>query len=544
MQTVKKTGGVFRSATMILLCAFFALFVICPLCAMLVNLGKADFGALLADGSIRTAAGHSLAVSLCATVISIAIAAVAAFCVSRTAVWLKSLFSVLILLPMLIPSISHGMGLTILFGQNGSLTKFFGLQNGIYGFTGIVVGSVMYAFPVAFLMISDVLQYEDATPYEAAKVLGIGRARRFSAITLPYLAKPMISVFFAVFTMIITDYGVPLMIGGKYKTLPVLMYEEVIGRQDFAKGSFFGVILLLPAVIAFFVDLFCKNDRRSGSVTRAFTVVRKPVRDILAFLYLAVLSVCVIYPIVSFAALAFTKAYPIDLTFTLRHVQNTFRKGAGDYLLNSVIIACCTALLGTATAFLSACFTARDKVRGARFLHLMSILSLAIPGIVLGLSYVLFFSGSFLYGTLAILILANTIHFFSSPYLMMYNSVAKLSPNLEAAAATLGIRKARLIFGIILPQTRATIAEMFSYFFVNSMMTISAVAFLATLSTKPIALMIPQFEAQMLLEASAFVSILILAVNLLLKGAVALLKRGMERKKTGARSGGKDGIAC
>lgn len=545
MQTVKKTGGVFRTATVLLLCCFFLLFVICPLGAMLLNLGKADLGALLRDGSIRTAAGHSLLVSLCATVISIAVAAVAAVCVSRTAVRLKSFFSVLILLPMLIPSISHGMGLTILFGQNGTLTKLFGMQNGIYGFSGIVVGSVMYAFPVAFLMICDILRYEDATPYEAARVLGIGKARRFCAITLPYLTKPMISVFFAVFTMIITDYGVPLMIGGKYKTLPVLMYEEVIGRQDFAKGSFFGVILLLPAVIAFFVDLFCKNDRRSGSVAREFTLSKKFVRDALAFVYLAVLSVCVIYPIASFAELAFTKAYPIDLTFTLHHVQNTFRKGAGDYLLNSVLIACGTALLGTATAFLSACFTARDRARGSRFLHLMSILSLAIPGIVLGLSYVLFFSGTFLYATLAILILANTIHFFSSPYLMMYNSIGKLSPNLEAAAATLGIKKARLIFDIILPQTRSTLAEMFSYFFVNSMMTISAVAFLATLTTKPIALMIPQFEAQMLLEASAFVSVLILAANLLLKGAVALLKRGMERRRTAARRNpGKGDITC
>ena len=394
MQTVKKTGGVFRTATVLLLCCFFLLFVICPLGAMLLNLGKADLGALLQDGSIRTAAGHSLLVSLCATVISIAVAAVAAVCVSRTAVRLKSFFSVLILLPMLIPSISHGMGLTILFGQNGTLTKLLGMQNGIYGFPGIVVGSVMYAFPVAFLMICDILRYEDATPYEAARVLGIGKARRFCAITLPYLTKPM---------------------------------------------------------------------------------------------------------------------------------------------LNSVLIACGTALLGTATAFLSACFTARDRALGSRFLHLMSILSLAIPGIVLGLSYVLFFSGTFLYATLAILILANTIHFFSSPYLMMYNSIGKLSPNLEAAAATLGIKKARLIFDIILPQTRSTLAEMFSYFFVNSMMTISAVAFLATLTTKPIALMIPQFEAQMLLEASAFVSVLILAANLLLKGAVALLKRGMERRRTTAR---------
>lgn len=210
---------------------------------MLTNLGKADLGALLSDKSILKAAGNSFAVSVTATLIAIIIAACAAWCMTRTSVRFKSFFNLCVLLPMLIPSISHGMGLIILFGSNGSLTKLFGMTKGIYGFWGIVVGSVMYAFPVAYIMISDILQYEDSTPYDAAAVLGIPKPRRFTAITAPYLKKPMISVIFAVFTMIITDYGVPLMIGGMYKTLPVLMYEEVIGRQNFAKGSFFGLIL-------------------------------------------------------------------------------------------------------------------------------------------------------------------------------------------------------------------------------------------------------------------------------------------------------------
>lgn len=71
------------------------------------------------------------------------------------------------------------------------------------------------------------------------------------------------------------------------------------------------------------------------------------------------------------------------------------------------------------------------------------------------------------------------------------------------------------------------------------MMTISAVAFLADLRTKPIALLIPQFEAQMLLEASAFVSLLILLANLFMKGTVALIRRALTRRtqKTAAPDG-------
>lgn len=163
--------------------------------------------------------------------------------------------------------------------------------------------------------------------------------------------------------------------------------------------------------------------------------------------------------------------------------------------------------------------------RGGKFLHLMAIISLAVPGIVLGLAYVMFFKGSFIYGTMVVLVLVNIIHFFSSPYLLMYNSLGKLNPNLEAVGATLGISRLRLIKDVIMPQTVGTLLEMFVYFFVNSMMTISAVAFLANAKTRPLSLMINQFEAQTLLEAAAFVSLLILVVNLALKGCVYILKK-------------------
>ena len=253
--------------------------------------------------------------------------------------------------------------------------------------------------------------------------------------------------------------------------------------------------------------------------------------DTVAFLVLAIITVCAVFPIVSFIAITFSKSYPNDMSFSLINVTQTFAKDVDKYLINSVVIAFFTSCIGTAVSFICACFTARKPSKGARFLHLMSILSLAIPGIVLGLSYILFFGGSFIYGTLAILILANTVHFFSSPYLMIYNSIGKLNPNLEAVADSLGINRFWLVKDVILPQTKTTLAEMFSYFFVNSMMTISAVAFLATRKTKPISLVIPQFEAQLLLEASAFVSLLILASNLLMKLIIFIIKYTLSKRR-------------
>ena len=114
------------------------------------------------------------------------------------------------------------MGLVILLGSNGILTNLLHLPFDIYGFWGIVIGSILYSFPVAFLMLLDIFQYEDYAPYESAQVLGIPKWNQFVSITLPYLRKPMISIFFATFTLIFTDYGVPLMVGGKYQTLSLI----------------------------------------------------------------------------------------------------------------------------------------------------------------------------------------------------------------------------------------------------------------------------------------------------------------------------------
>ncbi len=529
----KKEDSVFQLIKLVLVC-FFLVAVVLPLVQLLVHFGQVDMVKIFSKPIVPRAIGQSVLVSSCATIFSVGFALSAAFCMVRSKIAGKNIFHMFLLFPMLIPSLSHGTGLIILWGNNGIFTKLLNLGQGIYGFWGIVIGSIMYSFPVAYLMLLDVLRYEDAAPYEAASVLGIPNWRQIVVITLPYLRKPLINVFFAVFTMIVTDYGVPLMVGGTYKTLPVVMYEEVIGRQDFAQGSVFGVILLVPAVFAFFVDMSCRNRASSAFVKKPFILQKAMGRDVLSYVFLTIMAICASVPVLSFAVLTFANRYPRDMRFSLRHIQSSIQKGVFDYLLNSLEIALFVALIGTVLSFFCAYLTARAPSRSSRFLHLMAIVSLAIPGIVLGLSYVMSFKGSWIYGTLAILILVNTIHFFSSPYLMMYNSMSKINGNLEAVGATLGIGRLKMVKDIFIPQTCSTCLEMFSCFFINSMMTISAVAFLANSANKPLALMINQFEAQTLLEASAFVSLLIWGVNFAVKVLTSCIaQRSIRHKEKG-----------
>jgi iron(III) transport system permease protein len=122
------------------------------------------------------------------------------------------------------------------------------------------------------------------------------------------------------------------------------------------------------------------------------------------------------------------------------------------------------------------------------------------------------------------------VHFIASPYLMIYNSLSKVNENLEGVGHTLGIDRFHMIKDVMLPICRETLAEMFAYFFVNCMMTISAVSFLATTANKPVSLMINQFEAQSQLGAAAVVSLMILLVNLAMKGIVRVIRRRIGAK--------------
>lgn len=519
------------NATKVLLICVFAALVLIPLVRMLININGESLKSVLSQESFLSLISNSLVATALSTLTVLILAYVLAICVERTNIKGKEILNILLVLPMLIPSISHGMGLVVMFGNNGLITRILGFGGNIYGLQGIILGSVMYAFPVAYLMIADVLKYQDCSPYQAADILGIPKWRQFTSITLPYLRKPLISVTLAVFTMIITDYGVPLMVGGMYKTLPVVLYQEIIGQLNFEKGSVYGLILLIPAVIGFIFDVLNKDKGNSTFVSGKMLIKKNKLRDGAAYIFCGCICLFLMLPIIVFGILAFSKRYPSDISFTIKNISDALRLNAGTYMLNSVKIAILVAIIGVVLAFVTAYLTSRAKTKMSKALHLFAITSAAVPGVVLGLSYILTFKGSFIYGTLAILIMANIIHFISSPYLMMYNSLSKLNENLENVGKTIGVSRFRIIIDVIIPQCRLTLMEMFSYFFVNSMMTISAVSFLSTTKTKPVALMINQFEAQMQLEEAAVVSLAILLVNLLIKGIVALIKKISTKKK-------------
>lgn len=526
----------FYSLKYLLLC-YLAVTVLLPISKLLFTIRGQHVRAVLSSAQFFPMLKNSVLTTLMATVISIVLAFFLAWLLNRSNVRFKSVFVVLFTVPMLIPSISHGMGLVQLFGDNGIVTNLLGWNIGLYGYKGIVMGSVLYSFPVAFLMFNDSFQYEDFTIYEAAGVLGLSRWQQFLTVTLPSMQRTIISAVLAVFTMVFTDYGVPLMTGGTAMTLPVYMYREVIGMMNFSGGAVIGVVLLLPAVAAFLMDLRNSGISESSStVTKPYKIKENRGRDAAVYAVFFVVLFALCLPVVAFILLSFVKQYPIDMSFSLDTLKKLLSGGMGMYFVNSLAVALLTSLLGTCLSYYSAYISARSgKSLSNQFLHFVSMLSLAIPGIVLGLSFVLSFQGWPLYGTIFILVIVNIAHFFSSPYLLAYNSLSKFNPNLEDVAESLGISRLRMLVDVYIPCTRATIVEMYSYFFVNAMITISAVSFLFNFRTMPLSLLIPQLESQSFIEGTAMVSLLILLINLVEKAVAFFVKRAivLEDRKNG-----------
>lgn len=508
----------------LLLVAVFSVFLIYPILRLLGEISPATLASVV-QGGLANVVRNSLLSACLATLVTVTLAYGAAYATVRLSVPFSRVFGFLFLFPMFVPSVSGAMGLVVLFGNNGLLTRLFGLSQGVYGLGGILMGSFLYAFPVAYLMLSDVMRYEDASPHEAAAVLGVGRWHRFTGVGLPHLWRPLLSTVFAVFALVVTDYGVPLVLGGRYETVSVVLYREVVGRQAFDQGAVLGVILLIPAALAFVFDLFDRKKGRLSTVARPFVRTGSRTSRWIATAFCVALSLYILLPVAAFLVRGFATNYPFDLTPTWEHMARTFRLGAAKYLLNAVAVALTVAVCGTFFAFFAAYLTARRGGIAAKLLHLLSMTTAAVPGLVLGLSYVIAFRGSAFVRGFAVLCVVGGVHFLASPYLMCHHALAKLSGSLEDTADTLGIGRVRLLFGVILPQCRATLVEMASYFFVNCMMTISAVSFLATARTRPLSLMISQFEAQGRPECAAIVSLFILCVNLAFRGFMRLVQK-------------------
>lgn len=538
--------GILMRGLITLFGAWLCLFLILPLLQVLLRslqsktgefVGLANYIAYFSNPTISWSLGNSLYISIISTMITVGLALVYAYALARTTLPGRGVLRTLAMLPIFAPSLMQALAFIYIFGNNGIFTRLSGINIRLYGSTGIIMSEVFYAFPHALIILIAALSLADARLYEAAQALGASSTRIFFTVTLPSIRYGLISAMFVVFTLAITDFGAPKVVGGDYDVLATDIYNKVIGQQDFGMGATISVVLLIPAVLAFVIDRIVQR-RQIAQVTASITPLgpKRHGRVVQAILFayslMIVGFILGVYGVVMVGA--FVRNWPYDFSLTLKHFD-FYSMGGYRVLWNSLQMATITAIVGTILVFCSAYLIEKTKVwaQGRSAVYLLSIVPLAIPGTVLGLAYIFSFNDprspfNSLYGTMAILAISTIIHYYTVPYLTATTALKQIDPEFEAIGASLDAPFYRTFWRVTVPMALPAIISIAMYFFLNAMVTISAVVFLFVPGKELAALAVMLLDDSGESAQAMAMSLLIISIGLSARVLFYLLTRGIE----------------
>jgi iron(III) transport system permease protein len=537
--------AVARGLLVALFGAFLALFVLYPMLHVLARslqddtgrfVGLANYARYFSTPAIAASVTNSLAVSATTTVITVGVAFVYAYALTRTTMPGRGVFRVVAMLPIFAPTLVQGIAFVYAFGNNGVVTRLTGINVGIYGFKGIVAAETFSCFPHAMLILVAALAAADARLYDAAAALGASRLKTFFTVTLPGVKYGLMSACFVVFTLVITDFGVPKVIGGKYSLMATEIYNQVIGQQNFTMGATVSVVLLVPAVIAFVVDRLVQRRQYALLSARSTPLapVRHPLRDGALFVYCALVAAAIaaIYGVILVSSLV--ARWPYSFAFTTKHYRFDTIGGYAP-LVNSLTAAALTAVGGTVLAFAGAYLVEKCRTGASGPLYMLAILPLSIPGMVLGLAYIFTFNSpgsvlNVLYGTFAILVISNLVHYFTVPFLTATTALKQMDPEFENVSASLGVPFYRTFWRVTVPIALPSIAGIGMYFFLNAMVTLSAAVFLVAPGTELAAVAVLLMDDAGDTAQAAAMSVLIIGIGLGVRLVYALVMRGVTRR--------------
>ena len=454
--------------------------------------GISNFTRYFSTPALSRSIGNSLFIALLSTVITVSLAFWFAYALSRSCMKYKGFFKLVAMAPILVPSLLPGIALIYLFGNQGILKAFL-MGNTIYGPIGIVVGSVFFTFPHAMLIIGTALSTSDGRLYEAAIALRASKWRTFWTVTVPSARYGLISAAFVVFNLVITDFGLPKVIGGQFNVLAVDIYKQVIGQQNFEMGAVVSVILLLPAILAFAIDRYNQKKQVVGISARSVVFEPKPnaKADTGWFIYCSLVAFFIIGIIAICQYAALVKFWPYDLSLSLNNYDFDKMDGGGwSAYGNSIKLALLTAFFGTIVVFMGAYVVEKTKGfhKSRALFQMLAMLPMAIPGMVLGLAYIFFFNNpanplNVIYGTMTILVVSTVTHFYTVSHLTALTALKQMDPEFESVSASLKQPFFKLFGRVTVPVCVPAILNISIYLFVNAMTTVSGVVFLYSTDT-------------------------------------------------------------
>lgn len=516
-------GDVFVVSTIAFVVASVGLFIFMPILQMLANalvtedgsyslttfLGKLFSPRLwsvdcLAGGSRCGVAWNSLFLAVLVGVLTTALGLVFALMVTRTGFRHGKLLRALTVLPIITPPFVIGLAIILLFGLSGAVTQtfseLFGIQptRWIYGLPGLLIAQLLAFTPIAFLVLIGVVEGVSPSMEEAAQTLRANRWQTFWTVSLPLMRPGLANAFLLGFIESMADFGNPLVLGGNFDVLSTEIFFAIVGAQnDEAQAAVLAIVLLAFTLLAFYAQRFWLGKKSYTTMSGKGDAGVHPQLPIgLKRAVYGVAGFWVAFTIFVYATIfygSFVKLWGVDHSLTLTHYVKAFAVGWNEFGIHwkgsawssfwtTLKIALISSPLTAAIGLLTAYLLVRQNFAGKNAFEFGTMLSFAIPGTVIGVSYVIAFNVPpiELTGTGIILVLAFIFRNMPVGVRAGVASMSQIDKSLDESSLTLGANSWQTFRKVVLPLLRPAIVAALVYSFVRAMTAISAIIFLVS----------------------------------------------------------------
>ncbi|EMC5391610.1 TPA: putative 2-aminoethylphosphonate ABC transporter permease subunit [Acinetobacter baumannii] len=488
--------------------------------------GLENFYNYFVSPALLSSVFNSVWVACAATVITVFLASIYAFALTNVNIKGKGFFKLVAFLPILAPSLLPSLALVYLFGEQGVFKPLLGdIQ--IYGPIGILISYCFWLFPAILMLMMVSFRSVDQRLIEASLSLGKNIWKTHYHVTLPAIRYGLISASLVAFIYVLTDFGIPKVIGGSFNMMALDVYKQIIGQQNMSMGAVISILLLLPAVFVFIFDRIQskRHARFQAFQTKPYVSASNKKLEVVLSIFCGLVSGSILLIVFTAVLASFIQSWPYDLSLTLAHYSFEYVDGGGwAAYFNSVRMALFSTVFGTALIFMVALLTERFKAHPLikNYVQALVLLPLAVPGLVLGIAYILFFNQqsnplNVLYGTMTILVISTIVHYYTVPHLTLTNAIKQIPLQLDQAAQTLGTSKWKTFWKVYLPMCFPALCDVSVYIFVNAMTTVSAAIFLYSPDTSLAAVAVLNMDDAGDTVAAVAMSILILTTSCVVK---------------------------
>ena len=448
---------------------------------------------------------NSALLALIVGVLSTLLGLVLALVVQRGGQRYAGVLKVMSILPIITPPFVVALALVVLFGRTGLITgwldSLFGIGRSrwIYGLPGVAIAQLLSFAPIAFMIVHGGLAGISPSLEEAAQTLRASRGRVFRTVTWPLLRPALAAAFLLCFVESLADFGNPIVLAGNYEVLSTKIFFAVAGAQfDPGRAAVLAAVLLALTLVAF--GLQQRWLGRSSYVTvtgkgDGGAPAPLPPRLWRACFWIA--AVWIVFTIVCYAVIltgGFVRDIGRgDMTLTVRHFASGFGAEWGPHgiffsgsawnsLFNTIEVAAIAAPLTALVGLLAAYVVTRHRFAGRRAFEFLTLVSFAIPGTVIGVSYIVAFNVPplELTGGMAILVLCFVFRNMPVGVRAGVAALAQIDRTLDEASATLRASTLRTLTRVVMPLLRPAILATLVFSFTHAMTAVSAVIFLAT----------------------------------------------------------------